>query len=380
MNKIKLLLILFLLLIPNTTLAKEINLICPQITSPGKTITCTIRTDQELRGIKLKYSLSSNITYSKLSISKNWNNYYNKEDGLIITTNNPSQNLNASLELKISKHTQISTSHNISLTDIELSTTNHELLKINDLTTSIKIVSDDNTLSSLSITSINLNPKFDQNKINYVATTSQEKVIIKASPTNKNAKLSGDLGEKRLNYGTNKFKIVVTSELGTSKIYTITIIRPLPTTDKEKEKNTNSLTTDFELKTLKINDYQINFKPNIYIYDLTLPYENEILNITAIPTNPKTTISINKPDTLAIGLNTVIITLTSEDQTSCNYTINITRQEKKLSINNNKESLSTNSQPLINNLTISIVISITIFTLLILTIIKKKIKKKNITK
>ncbi len=91
----------------------------------------------------------------------------------------------------------------------------------------------------------------------------------------------------------------------------------------------NNKSNDTALLSLKINNDEIAISDNIkYIT------KNEKVDISAIPRDSKSTVYINKPDTLIIGENQVKIDVTAEDGTKKEYAVTITR-ERQISDNAN---------------------------------------------
>ena len=86
-----------------------------------------------------------------------------------------------------------------------------------------KDLSSDNTLSSLSIDGVNLEPAFNKNTTSYNVNLEAgvTKINVKATPNDKSAKVTG-LGEIDVSEGNNNIEVVVTAENGSTKTYTIT--------------------------------------------------------------------------------------------------------------------------------------------------------------
>lgn len=84
--------------------------------------------------------------------------------------------------------------------------------------------SKDNNLKSLSVSAGTLSPKFSANTTSYKVNLPADatSIEIKASANDSKAKVSG-VGTKKVQAGENKINIVVTSEYGTTKTYTITV-------------------------------------------------------------------------------------------------------------------------------------------------------------
>jgi len=97
--------------------------------------------------------------------------------------------------------------------------------------TSIATKSNNNNLSTLSISNVTLNPAFDSSIISYNSTVdySVSSVTVSATKADSKASLTGT-GTVNLSVGTNTVKVNVTAEDGSTKTYTVTITR------KEEEK------------------------------------------------------------------------------------------------------------------------------------------------
>jgi len=86
-----------------------------------------------------------------------------------------------------------------------------------------KDLSSDNTLSSLSIDGVNLEPAFNKNTTSYNVNLEAgvTKINVKATSNDKSAKVTG-IGEIEVSEGNNNIEVVVTAENGSTKTYTIT--------------------------------------------------------------------------------------------------------------------------------------------------------------
>ena len=86
-----------------------------------------------------------------------------------------------------------------------------------------KDLSSDNTLSSLSIDGVHLEPAFNKNTTTYNVNLEAgvTKINVKATPNDKSAKVTG-IGEIEVSEGNNNIEVVVTAENGSTKTYTIT--------------------------------------------------------------------------------------------------------------------------------------------------------------
>ena len=84
--------------------------------------------------------------------------------------------------------------------------------------------SDNNNLSTLKIENYKIEPSFNKNTTNYVATIqdSINEINIIAKAENKNASVIGS-GKHIIKQGDNRIEVIVTSESGKDKIYTIKV-------------------------------------------------------------------------------------------------------------------------------------------------------------
>ena len=197
-----------------------------------------------------------------------------------------------------------------------------------------------NTLSNIKIDG-NAVTGFNENTTiyNVVVDTNKQNINIEVTKKDSKASVSGDLGTKSLEYGTNTFTINVTSESGAKRTYSLNINRP----DLRSTINT--------LKTLKLSTGIINFKPEITDYDVTVSNDVSKITITSSLTDSKAKYSedyTKKEINLSEGINKIQITVIAENGDAKTYNINITRELsgnntlKELKVNGNKVDLKNN--------------------------------------
>ncbi len=100
--------------------------------------------------------------------------------------------------------------------------------EFSDVSESVRVLSNIDTLSSITLSGANLNTDFSSDKLEYNATLTDSEsgtVTITATATDAHASVEGD-GAISLHYGTNIIPITVTSEAGTKKKYTVSIFKP----------------------------------------------------------------------------------------------------------------------------------------------------------
>ena len=190
-----------------------------------------------------------------------------------------------------------------------------------------------NKLASLKINGQELE-FFDENTNDYELTVepSVERAKIEVTKKDSRSTISGNYGDNPLQYGVNKFVINVISESGARNTYNIKINRE----DSRSDDNT--------LKTLTLSSGEINFKPEVDDYNITVENDVETLTITSSLSDSKAkyvTDFKNKEITLNEGSNKIEIKVVSEKGNERVYTLNINRL---LSSNNSLKSLKVNDE------------------------------------
>lgn len=158
------------------------------------------------------------------------------------------------------------------------------------------------------------------------------KIKIEAIKKDNKSVVTGDTGDKLLDYGLNKFKINVISESGVSNTYVINVTRE------------DSRSNDNTLKTLTISSGEITFKPSVTEYTINVENEVEKIKITSSLNDTKAkyvTDYKNKEVELVEGSNKIEIRVLSEKGEEKTYTLNINRA---LSSNNSLKSLMVNDE------------------------------------
>lgn len=183
--------------------------------------------------------------------------------------------------------------------------------------------SDDNTLSSIKINDIQLE-NFDSNTLSYSLEIDSPTIVISAEKTHPKATIISTVGQKKLKYGLNIYKINVKSEKGTTKTYVLNITRP----DKRDKDNT--------LKTLSVDKATIKFDSSVLSYYLTVGNDVEEVTINSTLNSPTAsylegygnrTVEVNE------GRNVFAITIKAESGAIKTYSLTImkyaTQEEQK---------------------------------------------------
>ena len=166
--------------------------------------------------------------------------------------------------------------------------------------------SSNKNLSSLSIEGIEITPKFDKDTTQYTAKVDGdvEELKIEAKAEDSKAKVNVE-GNKSLKEGDNIIKVKVTAEDDTTRTYFITVTKGEGTV------------TDSGLKLSELNIERVNFEgqfdPDIYTYELSLNTYVENLEITATANQSDATVEISGNENFKTGKNMITILLTSAD-------------------------------------------------------------------
>ncbi len=204
-------------------------------------------------------------------------------------SNNSSSNSNSNNSNNNNSKTENKKDNNTSL----------KSLKINDDT--IKL--GDNTLS------YNYTVLYDVEEIKVDAKAASDKAKVKVS------------GAEKLKVGKNTVMITVTAEDGTEKIYLVNVTR------KKKEEE---LSNDSKLNKLEINNYSINFEPDVYTYTVKIKKEKQ-LDINYESSDENANVVINGNTDLKNG-SIITVVVTAEDGTSTSYNISVQKSNTGLMI------------------------------------------------
>ena len=293
-----------------------VSMTCPSLASPGEVITCHIEEDKYI-GLKANYEISRDILYQNL-IGSNFKKYYYSDNGFSMgrVLEEENSKLEMDLELKVSSKAVLNEEYKVSLVNIEAVDSSYKSIGLEDVVSSIKVVSNDNSLKSLEVKNHKLSPRFDSNVYEYNIKTEEEKIEIKAVKNNKDAKIEGDIGVKKLEYGANTFVISVTSAKGEVREYYLYVTR-VP-----------KKSSDITLKSLTLSKGKIDFDKNKFIYTTDVDYSVDEISVEAIPTSDKASVKIDKSDKLEVGKNEITITVTSENGNTGKYVVIVNRLEK----------------------------------------------------
>ena len=331
-NKIgKILLICLLGIIPTTANAAgfSVNINCPSTSSAGAQISCNMSATPSgvtLNGVNGTFNLGSGLTFKGFTASSGFSDYSGgSSSGFVLgkTSGFSSTTTLGTLNVAIPSDATSNQTYTVGLTNVAASDTEYNDYNANSVSATIRIKSNENRLSSLSISggSINFNP----DTTSYSTTINSQTATISAIKKDSSSSMTGNLGTVSLNYGTNTFKISVTSETGVTRTYTINITRP----DTRSKNN--------YLSSLVVSNTNISFNRDTLVYNLSTTSDN--VQISATKDDNKASVTGTGRFNLNYGTNTYRVNVTAENGSTRTYTININREDTRSS-NNNLKSLT----------------------------------------
>lgn len=314
----------------------------------GDSTTCIISgiTDSEIIGISATLNLTDNLTFTSFTKNNSWSEGSIENNKLnIYSENYLNNNFDIGTMVITAKDNISNTNEKMTLKDITFqndksNNVEENSFKVSDAITDIRIPSNVNTLSSLTISGISFN--FSEDNTNYQLETTETSVTISATAKDSKATVTGDIGTKNLNYGGNNFSIKVTSESGDVKTYTINITRP----DNRSKEN--------YLTSFAFSNYNIDFTKDKTDYNITL--ENKIsklgicknedntlcISLDSIKVSDKSTYIVKFNDKIIdtkntnsnvgginVGNNILSITVVAENDGERVYTFNISRKNEE---------------------------------------------------
>ncbi|MDD5827425.1 MAG: hypothetical protein PUD25_06665 [Bacilli bacterium] len=313
MKKIFLILLLF---VPSSVFALSLD--CPDKVSFGEEFICQFKAN-EITGIKANLELAEGIDYQKIEVIEPWKIYYSSLNGFVLGNISNIALLEAKLVFKASDKLENGREYSISLNKIEASDLGVKNTSRESIFSKVKVISDNNYLSTLGVKNEKFTPSFQKDISTYFVETENSQVEIQATSQDRLAKVEGDIGKQSLVYGVNKFIIKVISARNHERDYTIYVTRKVRNVLKNE---------DASLKKLVINQKDISLKKNQYYYKVTLDNQEENLVVKAIPLYDTTKVDVLGESQLKVGSNEVRIVTTSESGIKNIYLVNVVRKKK----------------------------------------------------
>ena len=190
-----------------------------------------------------------------------------------------------------------------------------------------KEASDNNYLASLNVSEGHLDPVFNKETLNYEVIVPYTVSSININGTLEDAKASVvGFDNYNLVTGDNIVNIVVISESGSIKTYTIKVI---------KEAIVSSYLSDLSIPNMELD---ATFNKELLEYFITVDYEVNDINLNYLTEDPNATVVVTGDKNLSVGMNEIHVTVTASDNSSTtDYIIYVNRQ---MSTNNYLKVLS----------------------------------------
>lgn len=191
--------------------------------------------------------------------------------------------------------------------------------------------SSNNDLRELSVSNTDI--KFNGG-ISYTATVENDIASINISATANDSKstISG-VGGHSLKEGSNVFRVAVTAENGSQKIYIITVIR------KAKDGEALNLSNINTLKSLAIEGAALNFKSEILTYNIGVENGVDELKVVYELASDKSSSVIEGSTSLRVGVNKIRIIVTAENGDSKVYSLYIERKALRTIVENDDKKI-----------------------------------------
>lgn len=167
----------------------------------------------------------------------------------------------------------------------------------------------DNTLDDLNIEGHSINFLRELYTYNIVIPESEKSINVNYTLTNPSYNVIV-AGVNDLKLGLNKATITITNLVGDTKVYTINIYR-----------GNTVLNSDSSLKNITVDKYSLNFKSDVYDYDLVIRNDSK-LKLTVVPNKATTTYQIMGENVLKDN-SVIVIKTIAQDNSSSEYRINV---------------------------------------------------------
>ena len=180
-----------------------------------------------------------------------------------------------------------------------------------------KVLSTDSSLKKLLINGEEITLSKGTTKYQTTVSYATNKLDVEVEPTDSNASLV-DSNTNKISYDffedEKEFRIKVQAEAGDITTYVINVSR------RDE--------ADATLKSLTIDEVDLNFESEIFDYEVTVLRNVSSLEIEAIPTDNEATVKIDNPRNLEIGENTVKIEVDNDGNIKT-YTIKVTKLDEE---------------------------------------------------
>lgn len=273
---------------------------------------------------RLKIS-DKNTNLKSITIDKEKIDDFNKEDYTYsVTTGKDSVALGASTDSKRASVSgtgtkKLSCGKNTSKLEVTSESGDKKTYTVNinkDCDLSNQVV-----LTGIKASTGNLSPKFDSKVTEYklVVGKDTEKISL-TGEAKSNLTVTGNIKDKVINPGFNKFTISVKASDNTKKDYVVNVIR-------QKD--------DAYLSSLSLSSGAFNFDKNTFLYETTVVYDTVNVDVRAVPEEQNSKVEISGGKNLQVGDNMINVKITSETESVNTYKIKVIRLKQDETIGDN---------------------------------------------
>ncbi len=229
--------------------------------------------------------------------------------------------------------TGASTTHSVVVT-AEDGTKKTYTITINKQTTPGPTLDSDSKLKDLTIGGTTIKD-FSPTKTTYTINVDKDTTSLNiAGIANSSKSTVAVSGGTNLKEGNNVATVTVTAEDGSKSVYTINIVKPVtpsntksgqPTSATTKKKSSETGIGTFVIGSSHIMEPD-KFTNDRDVYDITVPYEVEKLDLSIALKDPKAKYKVTGNENFQVGkVNVVTIQVTAEDGTTRTIILNVTR-------------------------------------------------------
>lgn len=345
--------LLAILLIPVSVKATtaSISIKCPAVANAGTVISCPISVSSSggVNGINGYYSFSSGITYQNLVLSSSTSFNVNQTSarGFVLgNTSGFAPNFAiGNLQVKLPSNVASGTVLSIGLINLGASDMDYNDIPVANASSNVRIASNNNYLSNLTVSPGNIS--FSKDITTYHFTVDAPSITINATVADNKSSVTGT-GVKSLNYGNNIFNVVVTSESGTKRVYTLNVTRKQPpnttpennggSDNNNKGQNQNTSTEDNDskkpmdsntnLSSLTIAGHDLEFSKDKLQYNLSVDNATSTITIEGKAESATSRVEGLGEKGLIVGENKFTIVVISENNSKKEYVITVIRDKK----------------------------------------------------
>lgn len=229
---------------------------------------------------------------------------------------------------------------------------------LEELTCSVNIMrkSSNNNLSSLKADIGTFDIEFDKDVTVYTLTVPSDakEVILSGALEDLLSSVDG-LYKYELTEDKTTAIITVTAEDGSTKVYTVYIIKekPVVTTPVVYYYSSNNY-----LKTLEVSGYELEFDKNKEEYTLSVKNDVTSLDITAVAEDSRARVEITGNEKFKVGKNTIVISVKAENGDVREYKLVVTKEDDKSTTLSEEESSNTAEKVVIIILIVLVVLGL----------------------